>query len=554
MKRIILICFSIVFGVALRAQAPNKMSYQAVIRNSSNTLLTNQSVGMQISILQGAVNGLPVFVESQTATTNINGLVSIEIGTGVVLSGDFGLIDWANGPFFIKTETDPTGGTNYTISSVSELLSVPYALYAAHAGNTEPGPQGPIGETGPAGPQGETGPQGPEGPQGVPGETGPQGPPGNGLNSGTVSNQLLYWNGIDWVTLDPGNNGQVLTLCNGALTWTTGGQCPGSINALDCQTIVNTGTLIQETLASDVSSLVLYVDGNGGPHNGQTVNSTGVTGLTATLDPGAFANGSGYLIYNISGTPANYGLAIFALNIGGQTCNLSLPVIPSGTLNACGADEVHNPNLTYGSLADRDGNVYKTIVIGTQEWMAENLRTRHYQNGDEIPLATANGGWSSQSEGAFCWYNNDSATYNCPYGKLYNWYTVTDPRNLCPTGWHAPSDEEWSILLNYLDPASDGGDAYPNVAGGHMKSDGVVYWNTPNTNADNSSGFSALPGGFRNGSNGLFFVEQDEGFWWSTTSATSSSSYRRKLIYYNGIGTRDYVTFRTGLSVRCLKD
>ncbi|MCZ2444214.1 MAG: DUF1566 domain-containing protein [Flavobacteriales bacterium] len=109
------------------------MSYQAVIRNSSNALVTNQQVGMQISILQGSISGTAVYEETQTPTTNANGLVSVEIGAGTVVSGDFSTIDWANGPYFIKTETDINGGTNYTITGISQLLSVPYALHAKTA-------------------------------------------------------------------------------------------------------------------------------------------------------------------------------------------------------------------------------------------------------------------------------------------------------------------------------------------------------------------------------------------------------------------------------------
>jgi hypothetical protein len=117
------------------AQAPQKMSYQAVIRDNSNALVTNQIIGMQISILQGSAIGSAVYAETQTPTTNANGLASIEIGGGTVISGNFATINWANGPYFIKTETDPTGGINYTITGTSQLLSVPYAQYAEKSGN-----------------------------------------------------------------------------------------------------------------------------------------------------------------------------------------------------------------------------------------------------------------------------------------------------------------------------------------------------------------------------------------------------------------------------------
>jgi len=130
MKKIITICAAILMTASVFAQAPEKMSYQAVVRDVSNALVTSTAVGMQISILQGSPTGSAVYVETQTPTTNANGLVSLEIGAGTVVSGIFASIDWANGPYFIKTETDPTGGTNYSITGTSQLLSVPYAMYA----------------------------------------------------------------------------------------------------------------------------------------------------------------------------------------------------------------------------------------------------------------------------------------------------------------------------------------------------------------------------------------------------------------------------------------
>ena len=161
----------------INAQAPQKMSFQAVIRNSLNALVTSKQVGIKISVLQGSSTGIATYVETQTPTTNANGLASFEIGAGTVVSGNFANINWANGPYFIKTETDPTGGTSYTVIGTSQLLSVPYALYAATAGNNTPGPQGPAGATGPQGPQGLTGATGATG---AIGPQGPQGPAGTG--------------------------------------------------------------------------------------------------------------------------------------------------------------------------------------------------------------------------------------------------------------------------------------------------------------------------------------------------------------------------------------
>ena len=133
MKKIYTVIAGLLLTASVFAQAPEKMSYQAVVRDASNSLTTNQAVGMQISILQTTATGTAVYVETQTPTTNANGLVSLEIGTGTVVSGDFTTIDWANDTYFIKTETDPTGGTTYTITGTTQLMSVPYALHAKTA-------------------------------------------------------------------------------------------------------------------------------------------------------------------------------------------------------------------------------------------------------------------------------------------------------------------------------------------------------------------------------------------------------------------------------------
>lgn len=133
MKNILSIVAGLLVSTTFFAQAPQKMSYQAVIRNSSNVLITASPVGMRISILQGSETGTAVYVETQTSTTNTNGLVSLEIGTGTVVSGAFTGINWANGPYYIKTETDITGGTLYTIAGTTQLMSVPYALFSANA-------------------------------------------------------------------------------------------------------------------------------------------------------------------------------------------------------------------------------------------------------------------------------------------------------------------------------------------------------------------------------------------------------------------------------------
>jgi uncharacterized protein (TIGR02145 family) len=205
--------------------------------------------------------------------------------------------------------------------------------------------------------------------------------------------------------------------------------------------------------------------------------------------------------------------------------------------------------ITVGSVTDLDGNTYKTIKIGTQEWMVENLRTTKYKNGNDIQLVTDDTDWENANYGAWCWYNNDN-NHEVPYGKIYNWYAVNDGRGLCPTGWHVPSHEEWTTLTTYL-----GGDS---IAGGKMKEEGTTHWSPPNMEATNESGFTGLPGGvrFTFGSFGFF---SNNGYWWSSTGISSSAWYR-VLDYNSGSVTVSgdvIVTIddkRLGLSVRCVRD
>jgi uncharacterized protein (TIGR02145 family) len=318
----------------------------------------------------------------------------------------------------------------------------------------------------------------------------------------------------------------------------------GSITTLNCGSATNNGTLIQGAAAGGVSSSMFYLGGNGGNYSAQSVNSTGVTGLTATLPAGTFANGSGSLTYTITGTPSSGGTASFALSIGGQSCTL-IRTVNGGSPAGCGAMNVHNSTLTYGSMTDQDGNVYKTLVIVTQEWMVENLRARTYRNGVVIPEVTDAATWGGLTTGASCWYNNDSATYACPFGRLYNWYAVASSNNVCPTGWHVPTDAEWTTLENQLGGSS--------IAGGKMKSTGTLYWQSPNTSADNSSGFSGLAGGSRN-NNGAFGNFGYDGYWWSSSENNTYSALSRLMNYNNGNTYSTNANKSVGFSVRCMRD
>jgi uncharacterized protein (TIGR02145 family) len=183
------------------------------------------------------------------------------------------------------------------------------------------------------------------------------------------------------------------------------------------------------------------------------------------------------------------------------------------------------------------------IMIGTQAWSTKNLSVDTYRNGDIIPQVTDNTEWTNLTTGAWCWYNNDSAN-GAVYGKLYNWWAVNDTRGLAPNGYHIPSSTEWDTLQTYL-----GGNT---TAGGKLKETGTTHWNNPNTGATNSSGFTALSGGFRY-EYGVFLNINTNGYWWTTTLNPTYPYYYR-LLYNTSTLFNNIFYKNAGFSVRLIKD
>ena len=212
------------------------------------------------------------------------------------------------------------------------------------------------------------------------------------------------------------------------------------------------------------------------------------------------------------------------------------------------------------TVTDIDGNIYNTVQIGNQCWTQSNLKVSKYRNGDNIPTGLSNSVWENTTSGAYAIYNNDSVN-NGLYGKLYNHYAVTDSRGLCPTGWHVPSDGEWNTLVKYLDPNADTVCVncwQSSTAGGALKSTAMQPtpggWNSPNSGATNSSGFTAPPGGQRDYDGVSFGNMTYYGFWWSSSVSSASNAWNRYLNYDVSNFIRHF-NFRTyGFSVRCLKD
>jgi uncharacterized protein (TIGR02145 family) len=197
-----------------------------------------------------------------------------------------------------------------------------------------------------------------------------------------------------------------------------------------------------------------------------------------------------------------------------------------------------------GTVRDVDGNIYLTVTIGAQVWMAENLKVTHYRNGDAVPNVTMAGTWSGLTTGAFCDYDNDASNV-ANYGRLYNWYAATDSRKIAPYGWHVPTDAEMQTLVDYL-----GGN---EVAGGKMKAAGATHWMSPNTGATNESGFSGLPGGARVNGGVYFNMGTGALFWSSKEVITEGGSFSYML--YNSPATYPSVVSKSyGYSIRCVKD
>lgn len=196
-----------------------------------------------------------------------------------------------------------------------------------------------------------------------------------------------------------------------------------------------------------------------------------------------------------------------------------------------------------GIVTDVDGNIYRTVTIGTQTWMAENLKVTHYRNGDKILYLPDEAAWGSTTAGAFCNYNNDSSHVS-EYGRLYNWYAVNDSRGIAPEGWHIPGPAEIETLITYLK-----GDT---IAAAKLKSAGLDSW-LSNLGADNETGFSALPGGYRH-KDGSYHTLGSNGYWWTKTRSYEMFSWSKRV--YQGFADVDRITdfMNYGFALRCIKD
>jgi uncharacterized protein (TIGR02145 family) len=306
---------------------------------------------------------------------------------------------------------------------------------------------------------------------------------------------------------------------------------PASIDLLstiptECQsnTTIPLYLVVKDNLGNEVNLCPVYLSGNG-----------------SFSDEIVFSDSEGSINTNWLLSDNTSGLKEFSASIYDATGEIIDKV--DGQTNEINSVTgiIFNPNLTYDSVTDIDGNVYKTIQIGSQTWMAENLKTTKLNDGSRIPLITDS--WYYVETPCYSWYNNDSLSYNV-YGVYYNWYTVKTGK-LCPSGWHVPSRSEFETLI------SDTGGA--EQAGGNLKESGFFHWKNPNTGANNIYGFSGLPAGYH-GQNTSFQYLEEKTFFWSSVAGLSNNAWTISLEYSNSAITETWIQRNYGFTIRCIKN
>ncbi|MCH8554956.1 MAG: hypothetical protein LAT76_07340 [Schleiferiaceae bacterium] len=602
--KLVVLCLLLILQ-NLFAQSPEKMSYQAIIRDGNDNLVASSIINTRISILQGSVNGIVVFVESHISSTNANGLISLEIGTGVVVSGMFSAIDWSNGPYFMKTETDPNGGVNYSISGISQLLSVPYAFFSETSGSSIPGPQGPIGLPGSQGPMGLPGPPGPiglpgpPGPIGLPGPPGPIGLPGPQGISGLLTNggaagNTPYWDGSQWVLNSSNiyNNGGIVGI---------GTSNPEASAKLEVNSI-SQGFLLPRMTTAQRDSIFDPADGlmvfnftsgcpnyyfNGTWHeccgtNGQTVGlidalhcdsastntiiSEGQAIIGAFLQvPYAGGNGGGFtgltvVSTGVLGLIANLNASIFANGSGFFTFLISGTPSTAGTasfgVSVGGQNCIINVNVTPAQPHYPVNSIYcnsiQTPIIDVinpatgKIWMDRNLGASRVAT--SIADTSSFGNlyqWGRASDGHQC-RSSGLTTNLSSTNQPINGQFILNPNT--PFDWRSPQNSTLWQGVNGVNNPCPNGYRLPTEAELLLER---VSWSQNNSLGAFNSPLKLPAAGYRFIVTGSISSVGDNGHYWSSSVNNTSS---RSLQFQSNTASSSTEGRAYGFSVRCIKD
>ena len=459
---------ALIATISIFAQAPQGFNYQATVRNSTGALILNQSVYFKFNVMLNSQTSVPIFTETHYVATDGLGQVNLVVGQGTATVGTFSGINWANGSYYLGIEINT--GSGYVAMGTTQLLSVPYALYANSAGNSN---------------------------SNLP----------NGTNIGDTLNWI--WNGSAWV--------------------------PTSSIATSQLPVVSTRTASDTCLNYKFSGGTITSDG------GYSITQKGVcwsVNPNPTINNYSTNDGTGAsdfvsVLTNLLPTTIYYYRAYATNSIGtgyGITYTFTTAANPV------------NPPVT-----DIDGYTYQTVQICNQTWTTTNLNVTKYRNGDIIPQVTDAAQWAALTTGAWCYYNNDPAN-EAVYGKLYNWYAINDPRGLAPTGYHIPTQSDWSSLNTVESTWATWGGTIS------LKETGTTHWASPN-GAIYTSGFNALPGGSRVYTVGFIFdYFGTSGHLWSSSAATQANAIYYHLQDNILVGQNREIYKKSGLSVRCIKD
>ncbi len=562
-KRLLFVITLQLFAFIAVSQNSAMFNYQAVVRDNLGNPMADEAVEIDVRILQGTADGTEVFAEMHDVQTNSFGLVTLQIGD----IEDLSVIDWSADIYFFEVTI------NGTLMGTSQLLSVPMAVSATYAENYEE--IDPMFVTSPAGMITDSEISnwnaayewGDHTGMYLPADYTPEfneiDPIFTASPAGTItSDNIIDWTTayswgdhsgqylpIDYEETDPiYSNAPASTIANADIAhWNetyswgnhSGLYLPSDYSEADPQYLASpAGTIVNADILNwneahtwgDHSGLYLPAD--------YTPDMTGVVNTTGNQ--------------NVAGTKT------FTSAVNVPTPVSASNAVPKEYVDAL-LERIDALELAVGiKIQDWEGNVYNTVTIGSQVWMAENLKAMRYNDGTLIDYVTNDGVWSTTTNGAWTTANHDFFTYHDVYGHLYNWYAVNSG-NLCPVGWHVPTDAEWDELETYLinggyGYGGSGNDISKSLAATELWISSSTPGNTGNDiGSNNSSGFSALPGSFMYG-NGVTNTPGSEGYFWTSDEFSTSQGYYRSLntnlsTLNSSIGQKI-----TGLSVRCIKD